>query len=62
MFFFSQGKQAAFRHDLLEWIKTCGFSSVVVLTSSSSHERIDCQLTGYELNDGQRSNKREHKV
>ncbi|XP_071812228.1 proteasome assembly chaperone 2-like [Apostichopus japonicus] len=43
---FVKGKQAAFRRDLLEWIKTCGFTSVTVLTSSASHERIDCQLTG----------------
>ncbi|KAJ8041194.1 Proteasome assembly chaperone 2 [Holothuria leucospilota] len=43
---FVKGRQAAFRQELREWVKACQFSSVILLTSSSAHERIDCQLTG----------------
>ncbi|CAH1268845.1 PSMG2 [Branchiostoma lanceolatum] len=44
-----RGKQSEFRRRLLEWAKQCGFSRVVLLTSSHAYERIDTQMTGTQL-------------
>ncbi|KAI8504748.1 Proteasome assembly chaperone 2 [Branchiostoma belcheri] len=44
-----RGKQSEFRRRLLEWAKQCGFSRVVLLTSSHAYERIDAQMTGTQL-------------
>jgi len=44
-----KGKRQQYVEKLMQWIKLCKFSEVVVLTSSYAHERLDSQLIGSQL-------------
>ncbi|XP_070575807.1 proteasome assembly chaperone 2-like [Ptychodera flava] len=44
-----KGKQREFCRKLSDWIKTCQFDKVILLTSSYAHERIDSQIQGSPL-------------
>jgi len=43
------GMGEQFMKDLLEWSKVLGIKRIICLTSSHSHERQDCQLSGSPL-------------
>ncbi|XP_052255428.1 proteasome assembly chaperone 2-like isoform X2 [Dreissena polymorpha] len=43
---FIKGRRNAYKKWLAQWIRECGFSKVVIATSSSADERLDTQITG----------------
>ncbi|XP_029637808.1 proteasome assembly chaperone 2 [Octopus sinensis] len=46
---FAKGKQSGYRKRLVQWIKEQMFGQVIILTSSSAHERLDVQLHGSQF-------------
>jgi len=44
--FLYKGYQASYCKKLIEWIKMCGFSSVIMLSSVNAIDRVDAQIKG----------------
>jgi proteasome assembly chaperone 2 len=43
-----KGQQQTFVDRLVDWISSCHFSQLIILTSVFAHERVDSQLTGVQ--------------